>query len=77
MQQIYDLRTGGIFETIRYDNALAVIALQFDSQKIIAPAGENGVKVPWVHNDYCIQQLSFFCKVYNQFPSFFKNSMVD
>lgn len=34
---------GGIFETIHYDHA--VTALQFDSRKIIAAAGENGVKV--------------------------------
>jgi division protein 1 len=41
--QIWDLRTGGIFETIKYDHA--VTALQFDSRKIISAAGENGVKV--------------------------------
>ncbi|THH12969.1 hypothetical protein EW146_g7199 [Bondarzewia mesenterica] len=41
--RIWDLRTGGIFETIKYDHA--VTALQFDSRKIIAAAGENGVKV--------------------------------
>ena len=34
---------GTIFETIHFDHA--VTALQFDSRKIIAAAGENGVKV--------------------------------
>jgi division protein 1 len=41
--QVWDLRTGGIFETIQFDHA--VTALQFDSRKIIAAGGENGVKV--------------------------------
>lgn len=43
LMQIWDLRTGGIFETIKYDHA--VTALQFDSRKIVAAAGDNGVKV--------------------------------
>ncbi|ETW87713.1 hypothetical protein HETIRDRAFT_431969 [Heterobasidion irregulare TC 32-1] len=41
--RIWDLRTGGIFETIKFDHA--VTALQFDSRKIVAAAGENGVKM--------------------------------
>ncbi|CEQ40661.1 SPOSA6832_02311, partial [Sporobolomyces salmonicolor] len=41
--QIWDLRTGSISDTIRYDHP--VTALQFDSRKIVAAAGENGVKV--------------------------------
>jgi hypothetical protein len=41
--QIWDLRTGGIFETVKYDHG--VTALQFDSRKIISAAGENGIKV--------------------------------
>ena len=41
--QIWDLRTGGIFETLEYDHA--VTALQFDTRKIVAATGENGVKV--------------------------------
>ena len=41
--RIWDLRTGGISETIRYDHA--VTALQFDSRKIVACTGENGIKV--------------------------------
>lgn len=41
--QIWDLRTGGIFETLKYDHA--VTGLQFDSRKIVAATGENGVKV--------------------------------
>ncbi|TFK40910.1 WD40 repeat-like protein [Crucibulum laeve] len=41
--RIWDLRTGGIFETISYDHA--VTGLQFDSRKIIAATGENGVKI--------------------------------
>ncbi|PPQ98879.1 hypothetical protein CVT24_003510, partial [Panaeolus cyanescens] len=41
--KVWDLRTGSIFETIQFDHA--VTALQFDSRKIIAATGENGVKV--------------------------------
>lgn len=41
--QIWDMRTGGIFETLKYDHA--VTALQFDTRKIVAATGENGVKV--------------------------------
>ncbi|KAI0072362.1 WD40 repeat-like protein [Panus rudis PR-1116 ss-1] len=41
--RIWDIRTGGIFETLKYD--YAVTALQFDSRKIVAAAGENGLKV--------------------------------
>ncbi|GAA5969082.1 hypothetical protein JCM21900_000688, partial [Sporobolomyces salmonicolor] len=40
--RIWDLRTGSISDTIRYDHP--VTALQFDSRKIVAAAGENGVK---------------------------------
>ena len=66
--QIWDLRTGGIFETIQFDHA--VTALQFDSRKIVAATGQNSIKVPWVHTDYCIQHLTpFFGKVYNRTSS--------
>ncbi|PPQ67375.1 hypothetical protein CVT25_005954 [Psilocybe cyanescens] len=41
--RVWDLRMGGIFETIHYDHA--VTALQFDSRKIVAATGENGVKI--------------------------------
>jgi len=41
--RIWDLRTGGVFETLKYDHA--VTGLQFDSRKIVAATGENGVKV--------------------------------
>jgi division protein 1 len=41
--QIWDVRTGSTFDTIRYDHA--VTAVQFDSRKIVAATGENGVKV--------------------------------
>ena len=41
--QIWDLRTGGVFETIKYEHG--VTALQFDSRKVICAGGENGVKV--------------------------------
>ncbi|KAI0793324.1 WD40 repeat-like protein [Abortiporus biennis] len=41
--KIWDLRTGGIFETLKYDHA--VTALQFDTRKIVAATGENGIKV--------------------------------
>ncbi|GLB36557.1 putative WD40 repeat-like protein [Lyophyllum shimeji] len=41
--RIWDLRTGGVFETIKYDHG--VTGLQFDTRKIIAATGENGVKI--------------------------------
>ncbi|KAJ3907063.1 WD40-repeat-containing domain protein [Lentinula edodes] len=41
--QIWDVRTGGVFETLRYDHP--VTALQFDTRKVIAATGENGVKI--------------------------------
>lgn len=41
--QVWDLRSGGIFQTIKYDHA--VTALQFDTRKIVAATGENAVKV--------------------------------
>jgi division protein 1 len=41
--RIWDVRMGSTFETLKYDHA--VTALQFDSRKIIAATGENGVKV--------------------------------
>lgn len=41
--QIWDLRTGAIADTLRYDHA--VTSLQFDSRKVVAAAGENSVKV--------------------------------
>ena len=36
--KIWDVRTGGIFETLKYDHA--VTALQFDTRKIVAATGE-------------------------------------
>jgi division protein 1 len=41
--QIWDLRTGGISETLRYDHPIT--SLQFDSRKVISCTGENGIKV--------------------------------
>ncbi len=41
--RVWDLRTGGVFETLKYDHA--VTALQFDTRKIVAATGENGIKV--------------------------------
>ncbi|CAK5264979.1 unnamed protein product [Mycena citricolor] len=41
--QVWDLRTGGTLETLKYDHA--VTALQFDTRKIVAASGENGIKV--------------------------------
>ncbi|KAH7930577.1 Trp-Asp repeat-containing protein [Leucogyrophana mollusca] len=41
--RIWDVRSGGTFETLKYDHA--VTALQFDSRKVVAAAGENGVKI--------------------------------
>ncbi|KAF7367367.1 Trp-Asp repeats containing protein [Mycena sanguinolenta] len=41
--RIWDLRTGGVFETLKYDHA--VTGLQFDTRKIVAATGENGIKI--------------------------------
>ncbi|KAJ3789717.1 WD40-repeat-containing domain protein [Lentinula aff. detonsa] len=41
--RIWDVRTGGVFETLKYDHPVA--ALQFDTRKVIAATGENGVKI--------------------------------
>lgn len=41
--QVWDVRSGGVFETLKYDHG--VTALQFDTRKIVAASGENGVKV--------------------------------
>ncbi|KAF8887771.1 WD40-repeat-containing domain protein [Infundibulicybe gibba] len=51
--RIWDLRTGGIFETVKYDHA--VTSLQFDTRKIVAATGENGVKI---YNRTSMQQSS-------------------
>jgi division protein 1 len=40
---------GGIFDTIQFDHA--VTGLQFDTRKIIAATGENGVKVGLAFNN--------------------------
>ncbi|KAI0700448.1 WD40 repeat-like protein [Cytidiella melzeri] len=41
--RIWDLRTGGMFETLKYDHA--VTALQFDTRKIVAATGQNGIDI--------------------------------
>jgi division protein 1 len=41
--QIWDIRTGTVSETHRYEHP--VTALQFDSRKVVACTGENGVEV--------------------------------
>lgn len=41
--RIWDVRTGGTFETLNYNHG--VTALQFDTRKVIAATGENGVKI--------------------------------
>ncbi|KAF7986202.1 hypothetical protein HWV62_38626 [Athelia sp. TMB] len=41
--RIWDLRAGGSFETLKYDHP--VTGLQFDTRKIVAATGENGIKV--------------------------------
>lgn len=40
--RIWDLRTGAIADTMRYDHPIT--ALQFDSRKIVAAAGENAIR---------------------------------
>ena len=41
--RLWDLRTGGIVETLRFDNP--VTSLQFDTRKIVTAAGDNGARV--------------------------------
>ncbi|KAG5646084.1 hypothetical protein DXG03_004507 [Asterophora parasitica] len=53
--RIWDLRTGGIFETINFDHP--VTGLQFDTRKIIAATGENGVKI---YNRTSMQQSTLY-----------------
>ncbi|KAK2461724.1 hypothetical protein APHAL10511_006187 [Amanita phalloides] len=53
--RIWDLRTGGTFQTIKYDHA--VTALQFDTRKIVAAAGDNGIKV---YNRTSMQQATLW-----------------
>lgn len=43
VHEIWDLRSGGVFESLKYDHG--VTALQFDTRKIVAATGENGIKV--------------------------------
>lgn len=60
--EIWDVRSGGVFETVKYDHA--VTALQFDTRKIVAATGDNGVKVYCVHRIQDLHFLStvlFFC----------------
>ena len=57
-------------ETIKFDHA--VTALQFDSRKVLAAAGENGVKVP-----YFLQSFPFYCLSVSYHLFFFFASLVD
>lgn len=41
--QIWDLRTGSIYDAYAYDNP--VTSMMFDSRRIVAAAGENVVKI--------------------------------
>lgn len=43
MDQIWDLRTGAIYDAYAYDNA--VTSMMFDQRRIVAAAGEDVVKV--------------------------------
>ena len=57
--QIWDIRTGTIFETLKYDHP--VTALQFDTRKIVAAVGENGFKVRFFWLDCGVRLM---CDVY-------------
>ncbi|KAL9073289.1 MAG: hypothetical protein Q9157_004802 [Trypethelium eluteriae] len=41
--QIWDLRTGGIYDAYAYDNPIS--SMMFDARRIVAAAGENVIKV--------------------------------
>ena len=48
--RLWDLRTGGVVETMQFDHP--VTSLQFDTRKIVAAAGESGVKVQSTFSAY-------------------------
>jgi hypothetical protein len=59
--QIWDLRTGGVVDTLQYD--YPVTALQFDTRKIVAATGENGIDVcgslyNWLYGTYRLARSS-------------------
>jgi division protein 1 len=58
IRQIWDIRQGAVAETHRYE--YPVTALQFDSRKVVACTGENGVEVSLRIRDELI------AKVYNR-----------
>lgn len=49
--RLWDLRTGGVVETLHVDHS--VTSLQFDTRKIVAAAGDNGAKVRFAVACYC------------------------
>lgn len=66
--EIWDVRSGRVFETLQYDHG--VTALQFDTRKIVAATGENGVKVYCTHRIHALHiltaVLSFSLQIYNR-----------
>lgn len=63
--EIWDVRSGGVFETLQYDHG--VTALQFDTRKIVAATGENGVKVYCAHRIHALHDLSaVLLQIYNR-----------
>lgn len=66
--EIWDVRSGGVYETLKYDHG--VTALQFDTRKIVAATGENGVKVYCadpIHTLHILSTiLSFALQIYNR-----------
>ncbi|KAG8220163.1 WD40-repeat-containing domain protein [Butyriboletus roseoflavus] len=66
--RVWDVRSGGVFETLKYDHGLT--ALQFDTRKIVAATGENGVKVYCAHHIHAFHVLSailsFALQIYNR-----------
>ena len=55
---------GGIFDTIQFDHA--VTGLQFDTRKIIAATGENGVKVGVTNSNHIQYRSNQLLQVYNR-----------
>lgn len=68
LPKIWDVRSGGVFETLNYDHG--VTALQFDTRKVVAATGENGVKVCCTDHFYAPHYLSavsvFLLQIYNR-----------
>jgi mitochondrial division protein 1 len=65
--RLWDLRTGGIVETLRFDNP--VTSLQFDTRKIVTAAGDNGARVCPIISSLFSRRLKIAFQIYNRTSS--------